>query len=341
MSKQYEQSGVSLERGYNMVQSIKTMIPRTFNKGVMGNIGDFGGLFDLSKYNIKEPILVSGTDGVGTKLLLAQQANKHDTIGIDLVAMCVNDIITIGAQPLYFLDYIATGIIEEEALTSVVSGIVEGCKQANCALIGGETAEMPDMYQQGHYDLAGYTTGVVEKSNIIDKHNVKTNDVLIGLPSSGIHSNGYSLVRKIVCKDHNLQLTDYIEELNSTIGDVLLEPTIIYVNQILEVIKEFDIHSISHITGGGFYENIPRAIPEQFGVEIQSGSWPIPPVFHWLEQLGNIERDEMYHVFNMGIGMVLICDEKDAIKVIDLIQSIGHKAYQIGRVVTKKGLRIQ
>jgi phosphoribosylformylglycinamidine cyclo-ligase len=338
MSKQYEQSGVSLERGYNMVRSIKTMIPQTNNRGVMGNIGDFGGLFDLSKYNIKEPILVSGTDGVGTKLLLAQEANKHDTIGIDLVAMCVNDIITIGAQPLYFLDYIATGVIEEEVLSSVVSGIVEGCKLAGAALIGGETAEMPDMYQSGHYDLAGYTTGVVEKSKMINKNNVKEGDVLIGLPSSGLHSNGYSLVRKIFFKDNNYQLDQYIDELQTTLQESLLEPTTIYVKPVLHTLNSNHIHAISHITGGGFYENIPRAIPDHLGVKIDTSSWPKPQIFDLIEQVGKIDSDEMYHVFNMGIGMVFICDKNELELTLASLEEVGSKGYQIGTVTAQKGV---
>jgi len=341
MSQKYEESGVSLNRGYKTVNQIKKHINFTKNMGVMGNIGNFGGLFDLSKYQVKNPVLVSGTDGVGTKLLLAQEAHKHDTIGIDLVAMCVNDIITLGAKPLFFLDYIATGKVFPDVVEQIVKGIADGCKQSDCALIGGETAEMPDMYQENHYDLAGYTTGVVEKENIINSENVKVGDILIGLPSSGLHSNGYSLVRKILFKDHNYALTDYIEELECTLEEELLKPTKIYVEPVLDVVNQVKIHSIAHITGGGFYENIPRAIPTNLGIRIDKDSIPHQPIFGFLQKLGEIEDDEMYHIYNMGIGMVLVLQPQDVEKVIDILNTHNVKGSVIGEVVSSIGVVIQ
>lgn len=311
MSNKYEESGVSLENGYESVRRIKKHISRTNNLGVLGGIGDFGGLFDLSKYNIKEPVLVSGTDGVGTKLLIAQEMGKHNTIGIDLVAMCVNDVLAIGAKPLFFLDYIAVGKNNPAQIEMIVEGISEGCIQAGCALIGGETAEMPDMYQGNHYDLAGYTTGVVEKKKMLNKENVKAGQKIIGLRSSGIHSNGYSLVRKIFFKDNQYKLNEYIEELDDELGNVLLEPTKIYVKGVIDVLDNIAVSSIAHITGGGFIENIPRALPEGMGVVINEKSLPKLPIFNMIERVGKISHEEMFNIFNMGIGMILVINEID------------------------------
>ncbi|AIO18174.1 Phosphoribosylformylglycinamidine cyclo-ligase [Candidatus Izimaplasma bacterium HR1] len=340
MSNKYEESGVSLEKGYESVERIKKHISRTNNFGSMSSIGNFGGLFDLSKYQIKKPILVSGTDGVGTKLLIAQEANIHNTIGIDLVAMCVNDVLAVGAQPLFFLDYIAVGKNNPEVIEEIVKGISEGCIISGSALIGGETAEMPDMYHGNHYDLAGYTTGVVDKDNMIDKENVSEGDIIIGLPSSGIHSNGYSLVRKIFFKDHNYNLTQSIKELGCTLQEELLKPTRIYVKGVLDVIKNTEISSIAHITGGGFIENIPRALPDHLGVKITESKIPRLPIFELLERLGEIEHSEMYNIFNMGVGMILILKEKNKEIAMDILSKHDYNPVVIGEVTSKKGVEI-
>ena len=339
MSSKYQESGVSLERGYESVRRMKQHIVKTHNKGVVGSIGNFGGLFDLSKYEIKEPLLVSGTDGVGTKLLIAQEAQKHDTIGIDLVAMCVNDVITLGAQPLFFLDYIATGTVDPAVIEDIIKGISLGCIEAGCALIGGETAEMPDMYQPGHYDLAGYTTGVVEKSKQINNESISEGDILIGLPSSGIHSNGYSLVRKIFFKDHNYSLNDFIESLGCTLQEELLKPTAIYVKPVLKVLQTHTIKGMAHITGGGFIENIPRMLPESYGVVIEEATLTPPTIFAVMESLGQIEHAEMYNIFNMGIGMVLIVSKEDEESVLDILSE--WQARTIGYVVSDPGVTIK
>jgi len=277
-------------------------------------------------------MLVSGTDGVGTKLKLAFEMDKHDTIGIDAVAMCVNDVLAQGAEPLYFLDYVALGHAIPEKLERIVSGIADGCVQAGCALIGGETAEMPGMYADGEYDIAGFAVGVVEKSKLIDDSKVKVGDVLVGIASTGVHSNGFSLVRKII-KDNNLNLHDYSEELGGVIGDVFLTPTRIYCKQVLDVIKNVDVHGVAHITGGGFDENIPRILTDDMGLDIKEGSWPILPVFKFLEKYGKVDHREMFNIYNMGIGMVIaVNDEKDAKKVIDILAKHGDKAYIIGSI---------
>ncbi len=340
MSDKYKESGVSLEQGYESVRRIQKVIQSTRTKGVIGDIGGFGGLFDLSIFNIKEPLLVSGTDGVGTKLLIAQAANKHDTIGIDLVAMCVNDVITVGAKPLFFLDYIATGSVDPTTIEAIVSGIAQGCVEADCALIGGETAEMPDMYQQQHYDLAGYTTGVVDKSKRIDISTVKAGDILIGLPSTGIHSNGYSLVRKIFFKDYHYDLLDQPQGLTKPLGEELLIPTAIYVKPVLDLLHHTSVHGIAHITGGGFIENIPRVLPRQLGVEIQESTLPKLPIFTVLESLGNIPHFEMYNIFNMGIGMVIIVDPQDQDNALSILQQYTD-ARVIGKVVEQEGVHIR
>lgn len=338
MAIDYEKSGVSLEAGYDVVKRIKKHVSSTNRVGSVGNIGSFGGMFDLTKLNIKEPILVSGTDGVGTKLKIAFEMDKHDTIGIDAVAMCVNDVLAQGAEPLIFLDYVAQGKTIPAKVEAIVSGIAEGCRQAGCALVGGETAEMPGMYENGEYDIAGFTTGVVEKSKLINGTKVEVNDVLIGIESSGVHSNGFSLVRKIV-SDANLDLHKVYEELdpNKTLGEVLLTPTNIYVKEVLEVIRSVDVHGVAHITGGGFDENIPRILKEGEGIYVKEGTWPILPVFKFLEKKGNIDHREMFNIYNMGIGMVIAVDANSANKVLDILANHNRKAYIIGSVTDKAG----
>ena len=333
MALSYEQSGVSLEAGYESVRRIKKHIAKTKRLGMMGNIGSFGGMFDLSLLALKEPILVSGTDGVGTKLKLAFLLNKHDTIGQDVVAMCVNDVLAQGAQPLFFLDYIAVGKNDPAQIEQIVKGVADGCVLANCALIGGETAEMPDMYANGEYDIAGFTVGAVEKAKLIDGSKVSAGNVLIGIPSSGVHSNGFSLVRKIVIKDHQLDLHQHVDELNGKLGDVLLTPTKIYVKPVLEVLKSVDVHAICHITGGGFDENIPRVLQKNQGVEIIESSWEKPPIFNFLEKWGNIAHREMFNIFNMGIGMILVVKPEDIGTTMQILKTCGENAFEIGKVV--------
>ena len=341
MAQSYEQAGVNLEAGYEVVRRIKKHVASTERLGVMGNIGAFGGMFDLSALNVKEPVLVSGTDGVGTKLKLAFAMDKHDTIGIDAVAMCVNDVLAQGAEPLYFLDYVAVGANEPAKIENIVAGVAEGCRQAGCALIGGETAEMPGMYTEGEYDIAGFTCGVVEKSQLIDGSKVKVGDVLVGIASSGVHSNGFSLVRKVV-SDAALDLHAVLPELDAErkLGEVLLTPTRIYVKQVLDVIRNCDVHGVAHITGGGFDENIPRILKEGQGIEVKEGSWEILPVFRMLEKYGKIAHREMFNIFNMGIGMVLAVDAAEADKAIEILKSHGERASVIGRVTDKEGVVI-
>ena len=338
MAQSYEQAGVNLEAGYEVVRRIKKHVASTERVGVMGNIGAFGGMFDLSALNVKEPMLVSGTDGVGTKLKLAFAMDKHDTIGIDAVAMCVNDVLAQGAEPLYFLDYVAVGANEPAKIENIVAGVAEGCRQAGCALIGGETAEMPGMYTEGEYDIAGFTCGVVEKSKLIDGSKVKVGDVLVGIASSGVHSNGFSLVRKVV-SDAGLDLHAVLPELDAErpLGEVLLTPTRIYVKQVLDVIRNCDVHGVAHITGGGFDENIPRILKEGQGIEVKEGSWEILPVFRMLEKYGKIAHREMFNIFNMGIGMVLAMDAAEADKAIEILKSHGERASVIGRVTDNAG----
>ena len=340
MAKTYEQAGVNLEAGYEVVRRIKKHEASTSRTGVMGNIGAFGGMFDLASLGVKEPVLVSGTDGVGTKLKLAFAMDKHDTIGVDAVAMCVNDVLAQGAEPLLFLDYVAVGHNEPRKIEAIVSGVAEGCRQAGCALVGGETAEMPGMYAEGEYDIAGFTCGVVEKRRLIDGQKVKAGDVLVGIASSGVHSNGFSLVRKIV-SDNGFDLKKVYPELSQKmLGEVLLTPTRIYVKQVLEVIRNCDVHGISHITGGGFDENIPRILREGQGIAIEEGSWEILPVFRFLEKYGKVSHREMFNIFNMGIGMVIALDASEAQRAIDLLAAQGERASVIGRVTAEEGVVI-
>ncbi|WP_017754521.1 phosphoribosylformylglycinamidine cyclo-ligase [Calidifontibacillus oryziterrae] len=338
MSNAYKNAGVDIEAGYESVNRMKKHVQRTIRPEVMGGLGGFGGMFDLSKMNVKEPVLISGTDGVGTKLMLAFMMDKHDTIGIDCVAMCVNDIVVQGAEPIYFLDYIACGKAVPERIEMIVKGVATGCEQAGCSLVGGETAEMPGMYDINEYDLAGFAVGVAEKSKLITGERIEAGDVLIGLSSSGIHSNGYSLVRKVLLADGGLDLSKQYEGLSRPLGEELLEPTKIYVKPLLETMKQFDLKGLAHITGGGFIENIPRMLPEGIGVEIENGSWPILPIFEFIENVGKLNRNELFNVFNMGIGMVVVVSGSDAAAVIEKLHACGEKAYVIGRTVKGEGV---
>lgn len=340
MAKSYENAGVNLEAGYEVVRRIKQHVASTSRIGTMGNIGAFGGMFDLSALGVKEPVLVSGTDGVGTKLKIAFAMDKHDTVGIDVVAMCVNDVLAQGAEPLVFLDYVAVGHNVPEKIEAIVAGVAEGCRQAGCALVGGETAEMPGMYEGGEYDIAGYTTGVVEKSRLIDGSKVKAGDVLVGIASTGVHSNGFSLVRKIVADSGHDYMDEILEFGGRRLGDVLLTPTRIYVKQVLDVIRNCDVHGVAHITGGGFDENIPRVLHDGQGLEIHEGTWEILPVFRMLEKWGGVPHREMFNIFNMGIGMVVVMDESEAGKAIEILESHGEKASIIGKVTDVPGVNI-
>ena len=318
----YKDSGVDIEEGYRSVKLIKEHAAKTFIPGVLNGIGSFAGMFELGKY--ENPVIVSGTDGVGTKLQIAFKTKKYDTVGIDCTAMCVNDILCHGGKPLFFLDYIACGKLEAEVSSDIVKGIAEGCLQANCALIGGETAEMPGFYKDGEYDIAGFAVGVVEKSKIIDGSKIKPGDTLIGIASSGVHSNGYSLVRKLV-PDLNIDFN------GRKIGEVLLTPTKIYVKPILKLLESFDIKGMAHITGGGFYENIPRMFKEELTAVIEKSSYEVPEIFKYLMSLGVTEND-MYNTYNMGIGFVLAVDESIASGVIESLEASGEKAWRIGHV---------
>lgn len=316
MSLNYKDAGVDKEAGYKEVQLIKGFVERTKTPGVLSSLGGFSGLYQLDMKNLQEPVLVSGTDGVGTKLKLAFMMDKHNTIGEDCVAMCANDIICQGAKPLFFLDYIATGKLVPEKMAEVVEGIAEGCLKAGCALIGGETAEMPGFYNEDEYDVAGFCVGVVDKSKIITGNNIKAGDVILGIPSSGVHSNGFSLIRKIVFDKMGFSVDKYIEELGKTLGEELLTPTRIYVKEILDLLMKVEIKSISHITGGGFYENIPRMLTNDTRAKIDVNKIKTPEIFNLLMKWGNVSIEEMYSTFNMGIGMVLIVSGEDADKVL-------------------------
>ncbi|HHV6045963.1 TPA: phosphoribosylformylglycinamidine cyclo-ligase [Streptococcus agalactiae] len=326
----YAKSGVDVEAGYEVVERIKKHVSRTERAGVMGALGGFGGVFDLSKTGVREPILVSGTDGVGTKLMLAIKYQQHDTIGQDCVAMCVNDIIAAGAEPLYFLDYIATGRNNPVKLEEVVSGVAEGCVQAGAALIGGETAEMPGMYGEDDYDLAGFAVGVAEKSQLIDGSKVKEGDILLGLASSGIHSNGYSLVRRVFADYTGKELLPELE--GKQLKDVLLEPTRIYVQAALPLIKEELVNGIGHITGGGFIENVPRMFADDLAAEIDEDKVPVLPIFKALEKYGDIKHEEMFEIFNMGVGLMLAVSPENVNRVKELLDE---PVYEIGRIIKK------
>ncbi|MCL1632709.1 phosphoribosylformylglycinamidine cyclo-ligase [Sporolactobacillus sp. CPB3-1] len=340
MANAYRKAGVNIEAGYETINRIKKHVQRTFRPEVIGGLGGFGGAIDLSQTKIREPVLVSGTDGVGTKLMIAFATDRHDTVGIDAVAMCVNDIITQGAQPLYFLDYLACSALSPEKAEAIVKGIADGCAEAGCALIGGETAEMPGMYQENDYDIAGFSVGVVEKSKRITGDKVQAGDVLIGLPSSGTHSNGFSLIRKLV-SDAGINYSDtYAPEPAKTVGDVLLTPTRIYVKPVLELLKSVDVHGIAHITGGGFYENIPRMFPSGLTANIDVLSWTRPAVFDWLKKLGGLQIDDMFHTFNMGIGLVLTVAPEDKEKALSTLNAAGEQPTVIGHVAEGQELML-
>ena len=340
VAKSYEKAGVNLEAGYEVVRRIKAHVATTSRPGYMGNIGSFGGMFDLSSLNYKEPVLVSSTDGVGTKLKIAFALDKHDTVGIDVVAMCVNDVVAQGAEPLFFLDYVAMGHNIPAKTEMIVAGVAEGCRQAGCALVGGETAEMPGMYGNDEYDLAGFTVGVVEKSRLINGSTVKVGDAVVGIASTGVHSNGFSLVRKIVL-DGDHFYSERVPELGGRrLGDVLLTPTRIYVKQLLDVFAHCDVHGVANITGGGFDENMPRVLSEDQGLEIKEGTWEIPPIFDVLQDWGGIPHREMFNIFNMGVGMMLVLDPSEAQTAIDILSSYGDKASVIGRVTNVPGINI-
>ncbi len=340
MSKAYEKAGVNIEAGYEAVERMKTHVERTARKGILGTFGGFGGMFDLSSLNYKEPVLISGTDGVGTKLKLAFMTDKHDTIGVDCVAMCVNDIVAQGAEPLFFLDYVAVGKAVPARIEQIVKGVADGCVQSGAALIGGETAEMPGLYEEDEYDLAGFAVGVCEKSKIVTGASIQEGDILVGLASSGIHSNGYSLVRKIVFEEHEMTPNNVVEgyEELGEIGQALLTPTKIYAKPVLEMHEKLDIHGMAHVTGGGFYENLPRMMPEGLAVEVDLGSWDVLPIFNFLKEKGELTDRDLYNVFNMGIGFVLALPQKEAERAIAIAEANGEKAYTIGRVITGEGV---
>ena len=329
----YKDSGVDIDAGNRSVTLIKDSVKATYRPEVLGDLGGFGGLFALNSGKYKEPVLVSGTDGVGTKLRLAFMLGRHDTVGQDAVAMCVNDILVQGAEPLFFLDYLAVGKLDPEQVADVVKGVANACRESGCALIGGETAEMSGFYPEGEYDIAGFAVGAVEKSKLITSEKVREGDVILGLPSSGVHSNGYSLVRKICFDRKGFKGDEYIEELGRTIGEELLTPTRLYPKTCLPLIEKFDIHGMVHITGGGFYENIPRALPEGMAAEIDSSVWPMPPIFRLLQQWGNVDWKEMYRTFNMGIGMIILASADEAEKIKAHLADAGETVYEIGRVV--------
>lgn len=342
MSEAYKQAGVDIEAGYESVERIKKHVKRTMRPEVLAGLGGFGALFELPIEKYKQPVLVSGTDGVGTKLKLAFALDKHDTIGIDAVAMCVNDIVVQGAEPLYFLDYLACGKLVPEKIEAIVAGIADGCQQAGCALIGGETAEMPGFYPDGEYDIAGFSVGIVDKEKLIDGSTIRTGDALIGLPSSGIHSNGFSLVRKVLLEDARLDLATPYARLSpsspekvaeQTLGEVLLTPTRIYVQPILALLEKFTVKGMAHITGGGFYENIPRMLPGGTAAVMEAGSWPIPDIFQLIQERGKISTKDMFSTFNMGIGLVLALGQEEAEEAIQYLASMGEQAYRIGQVV--------
>ncbi len=336
MPQAYENAGVSVEAGYEVVKRIKSHVARTDRLGVVSGIGGFGGLFDLASLNYKEPVLISGTDGVGTKLVIAKLMGKHDTIGVDCVAMCVNDVVAQGAQPLFFLDYIACGKNDPAVLEQVVSGVADGCVQAGAALIGGETAEMPGMYDEDEYDLAGFTVGCVERSAIVDGSAIAEGDVLIGLPSTGVHSNGFSLVRKALFEQAGYTVETRLPELGDrTLGDVLLTPTKIYVKALMPLFEAGLVHGVAHITGGGFIENVPRMLPEALAARIELGSWPVPPIFDVIERAGSVDHMEMFNIFNMGIGMVVAVPADREDEVMNLLANAGEQGYRIGSVVAR------
>ncbi|MBP2113479.1 phosphoribosylformylglycinamidine cyclo-ligase [Paenibacillus silagei] len=346
MSEAYKNAGVDIAAGNEAVERMKKHVKRTYRPEVMTELGGFGALFGLNKDKYEEPVLVSGTDGVGTKLKIAFAADRHDTIGIDAVAMCVNDIVVQGAEPLFFLDYLACDKVVPEKIEAIVSGIAEGCHQAGCALIGGETAEMPGMYAAGEYDIAGFTVGVADKAKLVTGADIAPGDTVIGLASSGIHSNGFSLVRKLLLEEDGYGLDEVVPELGAPLADVLLAPTRIYVKPLLALLEQLPVKGMAHITGGGFIENIPRVLPEHVNVEINYGSWPIQPVFSLMQSKGQVSNRDMFTTFNMGVGLVLVVAEADGERALELLKASGEEAYRIGtvtegeRIVTFTGAEV-
>ena len=331
----YREAGVDLDKASDLVSRIRPIVRSTFSGGVITDIGGFGGLFSLNLQDMKSPVLVSSTDGVGTKLKIAFMAGKHDTVGIDLVAMCVNDIVVQGAKPLFFLDYLALGRVDLDLIEQLVAGIAAGCKKAGCSLIGGETAEMPDFYRQDEYDMAGFSVGIVDNSQIIDGSTIRVGDKIIGLSSSGLHSNGYSLVRRIIFDKLGLKPDSFVPEFNRTVAEELLEPTAIYVDPVLALLRKYRVHGMAHITGGGFYENIARILPKPCKAIIKEGSWKIPSVFDFLREKGGVSAREMYSVFNNGIGFVLVVDPSEAEDMASFLGAVVGGVRIIGEIVPK------
>ena len=333
----YRDAGVDIDAGDEFVARISPLVRSTFRPEVLTDLGGFGGLFRLQAHRYAEPVLVSGTDGVGTKLKIAFLTDRHDTVGIDLVAMCVNDIVVSGAEPLFFLDYFATGKLALPKVESVLKGIAEGCRQAGCALIGGETAEMPSFYAEGEYDLAGFAVGVVDRPKIIDGRGIVPGDVLIGLASTGLHSNGYSLARRVLLDQAKLSMTSRLPELDQPLGNILLTPTRIYAKQVLALIQECPVKGIAHITGGGITENLPRVFPSGVRAQVRRSAWSVPPIFQTIARLGQVEREEMYRVFNMGIGLILVVPASAAQSVVARATALGDPACRIGTIVSATG----
>jgi phosphoribosylformylglycinamidine cyclo-ligase len=335
-SNTYKDAGVDIDKADVFIKGIRTLVKSTYRTGVLEEIGSFGGMFHLGADRYRDPVLVSSTDGVGTKIKIAVLMNRHDTIGIDLVAMCANDIVVHGATPLFFLDYLAVGELSPETATLIIEGITQGCKLARCSLIGGETAEMPGIYQPGEYDLAGFVVGVVERDQIIDGSTIGVGHRIIGLASSGLHSNGYSLVRRVLLERHRLRLEDEIPELGGPLGEELLKPTRIYVETVLNLLRDFPLSGIGHITGGGLTDNVPRILPKSCQAVIQRQSWPVPPIFHLLREKGNIPEAEMLRTFNNGIGLVVVAAEEYVADVMLRLQGLNEEGYVIGEIVERK-----
>jgi len=338
MRTDYRTAGVNIDAGNRAVDFYREIAGKTRRAEVVADVGGFAGLFRVGAY--QHPLLVAGADGVGSKLKIAFALDRHDTVGIDCVAMNVNDVLTLGAEPLFFLDYLAVHHLEPEKAASVVSGVAEGCRQAGCALLGGETAEMPDLYSEGEYDLAGFAVGVVEEGHLIDGHTIQPGDVLIGLASTGLHSNGFSLARRVLLQEARLKLDEYIPSLGTTLGEELLRPTRIYVRPVLHLLQQVPVRGLVHITGGGFVDNIPRVLPSGLGVHIRRGTWPVPPIFDLIAARGQVAPEEMYRVFNMGIGMVAIVPPDAAGAAIAALAAQDVQSYEIGEVVTRPGVEI-
>jgi phosphoribosylformylglycinamidine cyclo-ligase len=336
MAATYRDAGVDIAGANTFLQQVRSLVKSTYRSGVLGDIGGFGAFFHLNTHKYLDPVLVSSTDGVGTKLKIAIAVNKHDTIGIDLVAMCVNDIIVHGATPLFFLDYLAMGRLQQDVATQIITGITEGCLQARCALIGGETAEMPGMYQENEYDLAGFVVGVVERNRIIDGSEIAVGDKIIGIASSGLHANGFSLVRKVLLENHRYNLGDHLPELERPLGEELLQPTRIYVDTVLNLLRDFPLDGLAHITGGGLVDNIPRILPQSCQAVIHPRQWPRPPIFRLLQEKGDIPEAEMWRVFNNGIGMVIVVSPAYETEIMERLAALREEAYILGEIVHRK-----